>query len=76
VPTLQGIAAIRLISLEQLALEHLNSLVDENNPTMASSTTALLQAMKEPPHLSSEDVDALDAAIESARIPLRVHAIF
>jgi hypothetical protein len=40
------------------------------------SPQAILLAMSEPPHLSSEDVDALERAIEEGQLPFIDEGIF
>ena len=40
------------------------------------SAAAVLRAMKEPPHLSGSDVDALDAAIAAGRLPVQTPELF
>ncbi len=67
---LEVIAANQHKSIQQLALEHLSSLmaVPSNHP--AGSPAALLRAMQEPPHLTAADVAELDAAILSGRLPV------
>ena len=59
---LVGIAVAQGKSIEQLAVERLRSLV----PT-AGSPALVLQAVKEPPHLSSSVVDELEIAVRGRR---------
>jgi hypothetical protein len=74
--SLEGIAAVRRKSVQQLALEQLSSLVAAiPNPRVGSPLT-ILQAMQAPPHLSSIDVDDLDAAIAAGRLPVRIRDLF
>lgn len=40
------------------------------------SVAAVLQAVREPPHLDPADIDALDRAIEAGRLPLRSEGVF
>jgi predicted ArsR family transcriptional regulator len=40
------------------------------------SAAAVLQAMHAPPHLDSADVDELDRAIQTGRMPPRYHGVF
>ena len=61
--TLAGIAEAQHKSLQELAMERLLTLVDAQQNECAGSAAALLRVMREPPHLSVEDVDELDAAI-------------
>ena len=67
VRSLQGIAASRRKSLEELALEGLASLTQAKPKHPRGSAAALLQVMLDPPYLSKEDIDALEAAISSGR---------
>ena len=66
---LEGIAAARRTSVQQLALEQLSSLVEVE--PRAGSPAAIRRAMQEPPHPSSADVDDLEAAIAAGRLPVR-----
>jgi hypothetical protein len=68
---LEGIAAAQKKSVEQLAVERLRSLVDD-----ASSPGAVLRAIRELPHPSPAAVDDLEAAIASARLPVRDEGAF
>jgi len=69
--SLEGIAVAERKSVEQLALEHLRSLLDR-----ASSPEAVLRTIRELPHPSSSAVDDLDAAIAAARLPVRDQGAF
>ncbi|MCI0440988.1 MAG: hypothetical protein L0177_17940 [Chloroflexi bacterium] len=40
------------------------------------SPQAILQAMREPPHLTREDVEALERAIEEGKLPVSEGNIF
>jgi hypothetical protein len=62
---LEGIAAARKKSVEQLALERLRSLIDD-----ASSPAVVLRAVRQLPHPSYSAVYDLDAAIAAARLPM------
>ena len=75
VRSLEVIAAAQGKSLQQLAAERLNSLVNVS-PALQGSPAALLRAMTEPPHPSAEDVDDLQAAIASGRLPVRNRDLF
>jgi predicted thioredoxin/glutaredoxin len=55
---LEGLAAAQRTSAEQVVLESLRSLLDR-----ASSPAAVLRAIRDLPHPSSEAIDELDAAI-------------
>ena len=62
---LKGIASAQKMSVEQVALERLSSLVDR-----ASSPEAVLRAVRKLLHPSPPAVDDLDAAIAAARLPV------
>ena len=68
---LEGLAAAQRKSAEQVALESLRSLLDH-----ASSPAAVLRAVRELPHPSSEAVDDFDAAIAAARLPVSGRGAF
>jgi hypothetical protein len=76
VRSLEGIAAAQRKSVQQLALEQLSSLVSVVAESRLGSAAAILKAMQEPPHLTSEDVDELDAAIAAGRLPVRTRDLF
>src|SRR5512140_1451566 len=59
VRSLEVIAAAQGKSLQQLAAERLNSLVNVSPAPLQGSPAALLRAMTEPPHPSAADVDDL-----------------
>lgn len=73
---LEGIAAARRESVQQLALEQLSSLVAAIPEPCVGSPLTILRAVQAPPHLSSADVDDLDAAIAAGRLPVRAHDLF
>ena len=73
---LEGMATAQHKSTQQLALERLNSLVEAGLEPRVGSPAAVLRAMQEPPHPSSEDVDELDAAIAAGRLPIRTRDLF
>ena len=56
---LEGLASARQKSVQQVALERLDSIAIPGTPA------ALLEAMRQPPHLSVAEVRELDAAISS-----------
>jgi plasmid stability protein len=68
---LQGLAALHRKSIEQLAVESLRQLVDPQ-----SSPEAILRAVRSLPHPSTAAVDDLEAAIVSARLPMRDRGAF
>ena len=73
---LEEIAAARRKSVQQVALEQLSSLVVASAGPRVGSPTAILRAMQAPPHLSSADVDDLDAAIAAGRLPVGTYDPF
>jgi hypothetical protein len=74
--TLEGIAATRHMSIQQLAIERLGTLTQGSAEPVAGSAAALLRVMAAPPHLSSADVDDLDSAISAGRLPVRSGDLF
>jgi len=76
VRSLAGIAAAQRKSVQQLALEQLSSLVEVAPGPSAGSPAAVLRVIEEPPHLSSADVDELDAVIAAGRLPIRARDLF
>ena len=46
------------------------------NDAPPGSAMAILCAMREPPHLSAEDVDALEQAIADGKLPVRHEGVF
>jgi hypothetical protein len=76
VRSLAGIAAAQRKSVQQLALEQLSSLVEVAPGPPAGSPAAVLRVIEEPPHLSSADVDELDAVIAAGRLPIRARDLF
>jgi hypothetical protein len=68
---LQGMAAAREKSVQQLAIERLSSLLEPKTHTTAGSPAVLLRAIEEPPHLQAIDVDELDAAMAAGRLPIQ-----
>src|SRR5881275_526292 len=51
-------------------------LVEINPEHRAGSPAAVLRAMQAPPHPSAADVDELDAAIASGRLPIGTRDLF
>ena len=68
---LEGIAAAQHRSVEEVAVERLRSLLDR--PTSPQTLLRIIQAL---PHPSPSAMDELDAAIASARLPVRDHGEF
>ena len=73
---LHRIAALRRKSLQELALDELQSLAEAGAGCRLGSPAAVLGAINEPPHPSSADVDDLDAAIASGRLPVEIRDPF
>jgi hypothetical protein len=73
---LEGIAATQHVSVQQLALDRLRTLVASAAEPRAGSAAALLAAIAEPPHPTPADVDDLDAAIAAGRLPVRSIDLF
>jgi hypothetical protein len=69
--SLEGLAAAENKSVEQLALERLQSLIE-----IATSPEAVLRAVRNLPHPSFAAVDELDAAIAAGRLPVRDQGVF
>jgi predicted transcriptional regulator len=68
---LEEIAAAQKKTVEQVALDRLRSIFDNTD-----SPEAVLLALRQLPHPSSAAVDELDAAIASARLPVRDEGVF
>jgi hypothetical protein len=64
---LEGIAAARHKSIQQLVIERLRSLIEVGPEHLLGTAAAVLRAVQEPPHLSASDVDELDLAIAAGR---------
>jgi len=73
---LEGIAASRRQTLEELAFEGLASLTSPAPKYPRGSPAAVLELMRNPPHLSKEDGEALDAAIASGQQPAEDGDVF
>jgi hypothetical protein len=74
--SLGEIAAAQHKSIQDLAIERLSSLVEVDPEHRAGSPAAVLRAMQASPHLSASDVDELDRAIASGRLPVRTRDLF
>ena len=78
---LTGTAKGRTVELEaplpypdgELLRVSVQALVDEPVP---GSPAAVRRAMHEPPHLSTEDLAELEAAIENGKLPVSSRSIF
>lgn len=68
---LEGLAALQRKSIEQIAVESLRQLFDQQ-----SSPETILRAVRSLPHPSAAAVDELEAAIVSARLPVRESGTF
>ena len=68
---LEGIAASQQKSVQQLAVERLQALLDR--PTSPGSVLRTIQAL---PHPSPAAVDELDEAIAAGRLPVGDHGVF
>jgi hypothetical protein len=73
---LEGIAFSQHKSLQQLALEQLSTLAEADSEFPVGSSSRVLQAVESAPHPPPADVDDLDAAIASARLPIRAYDPF
>ena len=73
---LEGIAATQHMSIQQFALDRLRALVPENTEPRPGSAAAILRVMHDSPHLTTADVDELDAAIGAGRLPVRTNDLF
>ncbi len=62
---LEDAAALQKKSVEQIAVESLRQLFDRSD-----SPEAVLRAVRSLPHPSKEAVDEMEAAIDSARLPV------
>lgn len=67
---LEGLASARQVSVQQVALERLESI------TIPGTPEALLDAMRQPPHVSAVDVTELEAVIASGGLPVGDQGIF
>ena len=67
---LEGLASARQKSVQQVALERLESI------TVPGTPAAMLDAMRQLPHLPAADVAELEAAISSGRLPVRDQGVF
>jgi len=68
---LEEVAAARHKSVQELAVERLQSLVERSD-----SPGSLLRAIQALPHPSPAAVDDLDAAIAGSRLPVHNHGVF
>jgi hypothetical protein len=73
---LEQIAAARRKSVQQLAVEQLESMVQRDQEPRAGSPAAVLAAMRELPHLSLKDVDEFEAAIAAGRQAVEPRDLF
>jgi plasmid stability protein len=68
---LKGMAAVQRKSIEEVAVESLRQLFDQQR-----SPEAILLAVRSLPHPSAAAVDEMEAAILSARLPVRDQGTF
>lgn len=73
---LAGLAAAQQKSLAEVAVERLTSALEAESEPPLGSAAAILQAMREPPHLTSADVDELEQAIAAGQLPVSAVGIF
>jgi hypothetical protein len=76
VRSLEDIAVAQHKTVQQLAVEQLQSFVETAGDPLAGSPAAVLKALQKPPHPTAEDVAELEAAIASGRIPIRTPDVF
>ena len=69
---LEGIAAERRKTVQELALSQLQSLVEPSSGHLPGSPENVLRAAKGAPHPNPADVDELEAAIAAARLAVQV----
>ena len=62
--------------MANLTIERLTSIEEGNPGYVVGSAATILRVMREPPHLSSSDVDELDAAIAAERLTVQIPDIF
>lgn len=73
---LEGIAAIQRKTVQQLALDQLRSVVEAGREYRSGSPLGVLRAVQDGPHPSPADVEDLEAAIASARLPVQARDPF
>jgi len=69
---LEKIAAVERKSLQQLALGYIQSVVEAGCEYRPGSPAGVIRAVDAAPHPAPADVDDLNAAIASARLPVKV----
>ena len=79
--TYKGVAKGKIIELEQPLPyrdgQPVNVLIEPSAEQFCrGSSASILQAMAEPPHLESQDVDELERAIENAALQVRTEGVF
>lgn len=77
----KGIARGKFIELDETLPYAEGRLVNvivelENSSFQAGSPAVIRQAMHEPPHLTREDVDALEHALVVGQLPVRDNGVF
>jgi hypothetical protein len=73
---LELIATAESKTLEQVAVERLRSSIDPVEALESGTPAALLRALREPPHPTAADVQALEAAIAGGRAPIHLRELF
>ena len=74
--SLESIASSQSKTLQELAIERLRSFVELSLESRPGTAAAILRAMREPPHPTEADVDALDGAIAAGRLQSQSHDPF
>jgi hypothetical protein len=73
---IKGIASEEHKTVQEWAVERLNSILQTNGERRPGSAQAILSVLQEPPRLSSADTDELDAAIAAGRLPVEERDVF
>lgn len=73
---LKAIVVAHHKSVQQLAIERLESLLEGSPADRAGSPAAVLRAMQESPHLTAVAVDELDSAIAAGRLAVKARDLF
>jgi hypothetical protein len=77
----KGVAKGKIIELEELLPYPEGQLITvavepDTEQLHRGSPTAIRQVMHEPPHLSWEEVDELERAIEAGKLPVHQESVF
>jgi len=73
---LEGLATSQRKTLQEVAIDSMNSFADHVAAPEHSTAAAILRGLRGLPHVPNEDVDALEAAIKSGRVPPQDPDIF